>query len=142
MKKILKDNRGFTIIETMIALSFFTIAMLGAAALYIGATKSNTLSNLVSSANFLAKTTLEEYKNLPLTDSKLADGANETSANIDEFGGSNGIFTRVIKVSNISGDSNARQIVVTVTWPGRAQGAGGTRDSDRVELISNVRGGL
>lgn len=141
MKKLLKDNRGFTIIETMIALSFFTIAMLGAAALYIGTTKTNNLSNLVSAANFLAKTTLEEYKNLPFGDARLADGATATQTQIDEFGNGGGVFTRVVNVNDIGGDSDARQVTVTVTWPDRRDRVINTpRASDMVVLTANVKG--
>lgn len=138
MKKKIKDNRGFTLIETMIALSFFAIAMLGAGALYIKANEYNKNGNITSSANFLAKTTLEEYKNMAARDIVATD---ETVSGLTETGSNGGIFTRRVVITNIA--TGGRKIEITVTWPGASWASdrkfrGG--NNNRVVLISNVRG--
>lgn len=135
MKKKIKDNRGFTLIETMIALSFFAIAMLGAGALYIKANEYNKNGNITSSANFLAKTTLEAYKNMAIEDISAQD---ETLSGLTETGETGGIFTRRVVITDITG---GHKIEITVTWPG-AKWSTGNRgaNANRVELVSNVRG--
>lgn len=139
MKKIAKDNRGFTVIETMIALSFFAIAMLGAGALYLRANETNKNGNVISSANFLAKTTLEEYKNMSLSQlDATINPSPKTDIDINEYGNAGGIFTRVVTLSSID-SGNARQIEIRVTWPNvKFANKGGALD--RIVLTTNVRG--
>ena len=136
MKKIIKDNRGFTIIETLIALSFFAIAMLGAAALYAKSSQNNASSNVVSSANFLAKTTLESFKNMSFDD--ITPGT-QTQTDINEngeYGEPDSIFTRMVVIADID-DPKARQIEITITWPNNKWANG---QAGRIVLTSNVRG--
>lgn len=134
-KKLNTDNRGFTILETMIAMAFFSIALLGAGALYIKSSQVNTSGNIISSANFLAKSTLETYKNMELTDPLLNTATPTTVVGLDEFGQHGGIYTRTVAVDSING-GKARQVTITVTWPGRAN-----RSSDAITIVSNLRGG-
>lgn len=143
MKKIITDKRGFTLIETMIAISFFAIAMLGGSALYIRSSMANKTGNIVSSANFLAKTTLEGYKNLSLDDLANIVG-NKTDAEINETGDGSGIFTRQVVITPIDLDSSSRasayNVKITITWPNAVWAVSKGKNSDRVELVSNVRG--
>lgn len=143
MKKILSDKRGFTIIETMIAISFFAVAMLGASALYIRTNMANKNGNVISSANFLAKTTLETYKNMSPADLKAAKSV--TNAEINETGAVPGIFTRTVDITPINLDSSnepqAFNVKINITWPDVVWTVPkGGKTSDRVELESNVRG--
>lgn len=133
MKKKLKDNKGFTLIETMVAMAFFSIALLGAGALYIRANQNNYAGNLLSSANFLAKTSLEEIKNKSLT--KINAGTFE-EVGLDENGNNGGIFTREIVITEIA-SGNGRQVAITVSWPDNKR----IKGLNSVQLVSNVRGG-
>lgn len=142
MKKILSNKLGFTLIETMIAISFFAIAMLGASALYIRTNVANKNGNIISSANFLAKTTLENYKNMSLEDLAKENGG--TDPEINETDSGSGIFTRTVVITPIDLDSSnqasAYNIKITITWPNAAWAVSRGRTSDRVELVSNVKG--
>lgn len=139
MKKTIRDNRGFTLIETMIALSFFAVAMLGAGALYIKANETNKNGNIISSANFLAKTTLEDYKNMSRTEIANLATTTHTDTGINETNNGAGIFTRQVAITSIDG-GNGRRIGITVTWPGAVWATNRNGSANRVELISNVRG--
>lgn len=132
MKKILKENKGFTLIETMIAMAFFSVALLGAGALYIRANQNNYTGNIISSANFLAKTTLEEIKNKSLTS---ITASTTLEAGLDENGKTGGIFTRQIVISEIAG-GDARQVAITITWPDNKR----TTANGSIQLVSNVKG--
>lgn len=138
MLKTLKNKKGFTLVETMIAMAIFSIAMLGTAALYIKASQMNASGNIISSANFLAKTTLEEYKNMALSDITPIPVPTE-EIGLDENGvsGTGGIYNRLVTIESID-SNNARRVTVRVTWPTSRHS---TRASDAVTLTANVRGG-
>lgn len=61
--KIMRNQEGFTLIETMIAMAIISISFLGCAALYLKANANNYTGNHYSNAAFVAKTQLDSYKN-------------------------------------------------------------------------------
>lgn len=135
MQKTLNDKRGFTLVETMIAMVIFSVAMLGAGALYVKASQVNTNGNIISSANFLAKSTLETYKNMSLTDLTATGAVPIVNTGLTEEGATGGIYTRTVSIEEIDG-GDGRRVTVTITWPDRRLYA-----SDAITLTANLRGG-
>jgi len=104
-----KMNRGFTLIEVLIALAIFSIGILAVGSMQLGNTKNNTTGNITTEATMLARQKIEELKTLPDV-TKLTDGKETV-----------GIYTREWDVTNPLGGSTSRQITVTVRWNRRGQ---------------------
>lgn len=80
-------QRGFTLIEVIIAIFLLTVALLGLAAVTTTVIKSNTLGQTVTTATTLARDKMEELKGvnydvlppLTATDYATAEGKLQTS---------------------------------------------------------------
>lgn len=66
--RIIHNLRGFTLIETLVALTVFSIGMLGTANLVGVLIHSSTLSHTRTTATLLAQDTLEALRNTAYTD--------------------------------------------------------------------------
>jgi len=114
-----KNNRGFTLLEAVIAMAIFSIGILAVGSMQMWNTKNNTTGNFTTQATMLAREKIEELKTVSdLT--ALANG-NDTI----------GIYTRTWEPSNLT--STSRKLKVTVDW---------TRNGHNhsVELESATRG--
>jgi type IV pilus assembly protein PilV len=126
------DNRGFSIIELLIAMSIMALGMLAAASMQYSAIRNNTKGNIYTQANMLAKARLEALKNQALDSDDLLPGTYSDPAGIDENGQPGGIYNRSWSIENFG--SQARRITVTVQWVRLGR-------SGRVIISSNTRGG-
>lgn len=73
---ITKDEKGFTLIEVIIAMGVFCIGILGVMAMQIQAIQGNAGASSRSQANTVALSVIEELKRLPFDDVNLTAGAN------------------------------------------------------------------
>lgn len=77
-KKIIKSNeKGFTLIEALIALAIFSIGILGVATMQITAMNSNAYARLQTEAAALAVNKMETLHRLAYTDDDLGNGTYE-----------------------------------------------------------------
>lgn len=94
---LLKNNRGFSLLEVLLGVTVFMIGMLGVTALNISSLKSSTFSGNMSEATFVAADKLEELlamKYEDLVDGADADGIDQDIApndGIDDDGGNFGL---------------------------------------------------
>lgn len=102
-----KKNRGFTLIEAMIAIAIFSIGILAVGSMQLWNTKNNTTGNFTTQATMLAREKIEELKTVQDI-TALANGSDTV-----------GIYTRTWVPSNLS--STSRQLTVTVQWRRRGQ---------------------
>lgn len=124
-KKHDNKQKGFTLIEVMIAMAFVSIAFLGCAALYTKASMNIGYGDNLSNAAFIAKTTLDRYKNMSATAINiLGDGEIERIITnyTGQIGSDPGVtnekaiaFTQVVTAEKPEG-TNGRFINVTVSW--------------------------
>jgi type IV pilus assembly protein PilV len=107
MKSIDKPigNRGFTLIEVLIAVFLLAVAIMGAASVTTSVIKGNVFSQTLTTATTLARDKMEDLKStaygslLTGTDTKSIDNLNYT------------------RVWNVGSETNNRKTVdVTVTW--------------------------
>lgn len=63
--KTLRDERGFSLIEVMVAIVILTVGLLSLAQMMVLATNSNTLSGRMTSCSALAREQLERLKAAP-----------------------------------------------------------------------------
>ena len=115
-KVLLKDEdtvlpeKGFTIIELMVALTFLAIAMMGAESVLLTAVRNIGAARKVSIATNLCQTKIEELKSLGYN-----AVVNCLENGIDERGCPGGIFDRTVTVSNGSIPST-KIVLVKVMW--------------------------
>jgi len=95
-------EKGFTLLEILIAISIFSIGVLAVASMQLSAIRGNRLGNEVTQATFLAQDKLEELKN-------SADIASAPDSNDQQ-----GVFTRSWHITPATGDSHL--VTVTVSW--------------------------
>ena len=138
--KICDNNRGFTLIEIMIAMVIFVVGMLSVAAMQTGATKGNNTANRSTRAFTWCSDRMEVLMGLPYGDSSLDDGEhsntgdaeiitqttdgidNDYDGQIDEAGESGVVNVRwnVVDNDGVTGvpppPANTKSITVTVTW--------------------------
>jgi len=135
---ICDNNRGFTLIEIMIAMVIFVVGMLSVAAMQTSATKGNNTANRSTRAFTWCSDRMEVLMSLPYTDANLvgapdpgttyapaqtADGIdNDYDGQIDEVGES-GVVTitwNVVDNDGVTGvpppPDNTKSITVTVFW--------------------------
>jgi type IV pilus modification protein PilV len=98
-----KGSAGFSLIEVLIALSIFTIGILGVASLVISSINENGLARRVTEATALAEDRLESMLALPYE-------------NIDAGQSTEGAYTVSWNVAQDIIVAQTKSITVTVTW--------------------------
>ena len=111
MKRIRKNDKGFTLIEVMISMVILAVGVLGLAPLMVLSIYSNTYSQDLTRATAVAQDRIEQLKNqgnfggMPYT---------ETTNGID------GTYNRTIRVDDTSTDgtvpAGVYRIKVTISW--------------------------
>jgi type IV pilus assembly protein PilV len=96
------DERGFSLVELLIAVSIFSIGILALATLQISAIGGNRLGNELTEATYLGQDKMEELKN-------STDVASEPDGNDQQ-----GIFNRSWQITPVTG--NSQLVTVTVAW--------------------------
>jgi type II secretion system protein I len=103
-----RENRGFSLIEVLIAMAIFSIGILAVGSMQLSTSKNNTTGNELTGATMLARQKIEELKTLDPDDLGSADG-NDTV----------GIYERDWVTDLLSGSSSAYKLIVTVKWSRR-----------------------
>jgi len=127
----LKNAKGFSFIELLIAMAILAMGMMAAVSMHFGSTRNNTKGNIYTQANMLAKAQLENLKNQDV-DLLMAGGPYQDPNNpVNASGQAGGIYTRSWTIDTLG--TGARRITVTVQWNRR--GAPGS-----VVISSNTTG--
>ena len=111
LKNKLFNNKGFTLIEVVIAMAVIAIGMFSIMGLIITATKGNSHSEKVTTATTLAQDKMEQIKGLGFNNANNAQG-------VEEYGSING-YNGYRRVTTISIDTPMDNMVtgaVTVSW--------------------------
>lgn len=82
MKQQLKNQQGFTLIETCIALMILAVAALGAASLFLYAARYNSGANERALAVAAAQTQVEQLMRVNYSDASLNAGTTNTTVTI------------------------------------------------------------
>jgi prepilin-type N-terminal cleavage/methylation domain-containing protein len=112
------NNKGFTLIETLIAMAIFSIGILAVGSMQIWSVRNTTTGNITTQATQLARAQMEELKSQNI--STLTDGHYEDPNNfVDANGNAGGIYTRFWDIDTpgvCSVSGSCRRITVTVRW--------------------------
>jgi prepilin-type N-terminal cleavage/methylation domain-containing protein len=99
------NNKGFTIIEVIFAISIFAITLVAAGSMQFNSIRNNRTGNMVSQANMFAKDKIEELINMKSW--KLPEGTFSDQSD-------NGVYTRTWVLSNYTPKS--KRLFIKVTW--------------------------
>jgi type IV pilus assembly protein PilV len=111
---------GFTLLETLVAMTLFAIGVLALAQVQFAASRSGTTSKLTSTASFLASDRIEE-----LTHGATFAGIDEADYPPEDYGQVAGGdpryvgFSRAVTVEDsldVAGRIAMKTVSVTVTW--------------------------
>ena len=124
------NERGFSIIEVMIAISILSIGILALASMQVAAMRGNSYAGSVTEASTWALDHIEKLMNLPWDDASLQDADLDGDAGLADIGFDNNPSTqadadfKVIRgryaihwnVANNVVTANTRTVNVIVTW--------------------------
>ena len=126
---IINEQKGFTIIEVLVAISILTVGLLAVASMQVSAIRGNHMSDNVTIAVALAEEKMEQLLNLDYGDTDLKDSVTGNNANlssilsidheesnIDETGAAGGHFRRIWNIADSTPITNNKTITVIVTW--------------------------
>src|SRR5215467_8744598 len=102
-----RSERGFTMIEIMVALLLTAVAVMGILAVYLAETRASSYTRHSSEAAILAQDKLEQLR------TQVAATTSGVETNINERGVATGIYTRRWTVTLSSGYAD---IVITMSW--------------------------
>ncbi len=112
-------QRGFTLIETMVAIAVLSLGLLGIASMQLTAVRDNTGANRMTESGTLAQDKLEELMALPYDDPWLEEAGNppdlDSDGNTHQEVGPAG-YTIEWEVTDDTPDPNTKLIKVMVTW--------------------------
>jgi type IV pilus assembly protein PilV len=117
-EKSFKGQRGFTVIEVLIAVSILTVGLLGVATMQMSAIRGNNFSDNTSTALALAEDRMETLLGMLDTNPLLVAG-DQTDGLIDESGQAGGNYRRSWNVVNVVDPSTGisyKEIRMTVSW--------------------------
>jgi type IV pilus assembly protein PilV len=117
-----KSQKGFSLIEVLIAMTILVIGILAVGGMQTTAVKNNAISRRITEASALAASQLEFLTTLPYNDPLLNDrngdgttGLDKTDAQAD-FNLTQGQYSISWNVALDSPISNTKNIRVIVTW--------------------------
>jgi Tfp pilus assembly protein PilV len=127
-----KDERGFTLIETSIAMLVMMIVGMGAAALFTYAIKVNSVSGAHAMSIAIAQQQVEQLRGVAFNDASLAAGTStSTVAGLDSsytvqttIGGTATLKTIRVQVTPIRADGLGTSTGVVIRSQRAAQAAG------------------
>jgi len=102
----MKAQRGFTMVEVLVALALTGIAASGLLALYARTTQASRYSRRATEATVLAQDQLERLR-------ATGDTGTGTHTDIDQSGDAGGMFTRTW---NVVGGAAYDDLTVVVSW--------------------------
>jgi type IV pilus assembly protein PilV len=116
---ILFTDRGYTLIEIMIAISIFAIGFLAIAYMQITASKNNRTGSEITEAANIATDRIEMLMVLDFDDPLLDPAANPHPSAPDNTQGKYSIQWIVTDTDlNADGTDDSKVIDMTVSWPG------------------------
>lgn len=105
---LLKRQEGFTLNEILVSIALIAIGVIGFSVNTIGVIQGNYISSNVTVATSLAQEKMEEVK---------AQTSFTNGTVTDTVTGASGIpFTRDRTISDVSGESNLKDVEVKVSW--------------------------
>jgi type II secretion system protein I len=116
------QERGFTILETAIAMVIMMVAVLASASLFAYSIKNNGGANDRELAMAVAQQQMEELRNVSFTDSSLTATAGVTTT-VTRAGRQYRVATTITNSNTVNGQPTMKTITIQVTPTGSALGS-------------------
>jgi type IV pilus assembly protein PilV len=119
LTRLIREKRGFSLIEVMIGIIFLAIGLLAVAGMQATSVRGNFFSNNVMLATYVAQDRLEFLKSLPLTSAQLSPGQtyNDGTTQVSSDGFKSLVFNRSYTVTTVANpNGNYLRIDYVVTW--------------------------
>ena len=110
--KSVSNQKGFTLLELLIALAILSVGLLGLAGLHIAAIKGNVSGFKFSAASAVAQQRLEELKALDAASAALSSGTHNDGNVLVQ----NITYNRSYTVTDNSPVRGTSTLTFTVTW--------------------------
>jgi type IV pilus assembly protein PilV len=124
MKRAAKNQAGFTLIETFIAIVLLTVGLLGTAALTTGVVRGNSSSKNITSATAIAQTCFAENQRVGYSNAGAVPpgGSNSCVSGSTTVTAGGVSFTRTLAID--ASVANIKTLTVTISW---SQGGAGAK---------------
>lgn len=116
--KLFSNQRGFSLLEVLVALTVLSIGVLGVAAMSVSVSQGNSVARKVTAATVLAQGQMETFKNTPFANITTGSDSNNP---IDENGNAGGVYTLSWTVTSNTPFANVNKVVCTVSWDSGAR---------------------
>lgn len=130
METIRHNQKGFTLLELLIAISIFAIGLLSIAGMQITAIRTNSSANTLTAGSALAAGVLEEILAWPADEAVLKANSSNVAWDFDPTPGTtitqklvngSGLYTGLFSVNtNYNGNTDLSRITVVVTGNGKS----------------------
>jgi len=115
IKGHLSNEKGFTLLEILIAITILSVGLLALAEMTVYVIKSNTIGNKVTDATVLAQDKLEKLKNLSYTDAQLDDTDSNTADVSTDIHSSTTLFTSPDHSDGYPNDATGQTITISLS---------------------------
>jgi len=113
----LRNHKGFTLVEIMIAIFILVIALLGLVSVTVMVIKGNSFSKTMTTATTLAKDKMEQLKNLSYDNTSLTGDTSSAGRQHDDAGNPlETIYTRQWWVRKDYPATDMKTITLSVSW--------------------------
>ena len=124
----MNDDKGFSLIEVLLAMGLLSIGLLAVLSLHLHSTKFNTNGNVTTMANMIAQKKMESVcagkigdSDSPLSKATatgfLIEEKNvKPDGDLSSGGGQGGIFNVQTRIFTYPGDNDLRRVNVAVSW--------------------------
>jgi len=127
--KKLSEEKGFSLVEMMVAVCIMAIAFAGLATMEVACINGNSIASNVTMGITLAQDKMEELNSVDYNDPRVADVNASNNADlrnatnidfsetdIDEQGNPGGMYSRIWNIADDTPTAGQKTIVVLVTW--------------------------
>jgi prepilin-type N-terminal cleavage/methylation domain-containing protein len=106
VKNPVRDEGGFTLIEILIAMAVFSIAVLGISAMQTSSIRGNMQARVIGEKALEASSQVEALNSLSYNDVGLTDGTY-----------TDGDFSWIVTTVNLDVENEYKTVALTLTWP-------------------------
>jgi type IV pilus assembly protein PilV len=111
MRQMFTNQKGFSLLEVLIAISIFAVGLLALAQMQITSIQGNAFSSRTTDATTLAQDRLEQLMALAYTDADLNAGDHEDAQTLQGVA-----YTVSWNVTNNALINNTKTVIMTVAW--------------------------